>query len=425
MTTAITIRGLNKDYGKFRALDGLDLDLDGGRIVGLLGENGCGKTTLLKVLAGALTRYDGDVRIHGHRPGPESKAMVSFLPDASFLPDTSTLDGCIRRYRDFFADFDEDHARELIGFFSRRRLHAVRPGPAQRRGRRPARRARQVHRRALPGGLPMIRTLFRNELRDTWRWLLALTGGAVLIVGMLTVVAAWLPQPLSSVSAGTAVVGAFAFPYAVCLLISLHYYRSAFSKTGYFTAAIPARGSTIFLVKGAYAYVVAAIGGVITIGLALLSGLAFHLAGGGTVDEATVFLRQGWGMLAELPGWLVALVIVLLLLLPLSGIAGFFFAATVGSESWINRSGFGGVVAVWFAYYLVNQLGALAAIFLLPSLDLRTYPDVTVAFTPGLLAEAGENAAIFPLGAILWLLVAGVGAMWWAKVSYDRKLELR
>lgn len=118
MTTAITIRGLNKDYGKFRALDGLDLDLDGGRIVGLLGENGCGKTTLLKVLAGALTRYDGDVRIHGHRPGPESKAMVSFLPDASFLPDTSTLDGCIRRYRDFFADFDEDHARELIGFFS-------------------------------------------------------------------------------------------------------------------------------------------------------------------------------------------------------------------------------------------------------------------------------------------------------------------
>ena len=60
----------------------------------------------------------------------------------------------------------------------------------------------------------MIRTLFRNELRDTWRWLLALTGGAVLIVGMLTVVAAWLPQPLSSVSAGTAVVGAFAFPYA-------------------------------------------------------------------------------------------------------------------------------------------------------------------------------------------------------------------
>ena len=82
-------------------------------------------------------------------------------------------------------------------------------------------------------------------------------------------------------------------------------------------------------------------------------------------------------------------------------------------------------MAVWFAYYLVNQLGALAAIFLLPSLDLRTYPDVTVAFAPGLLAEAGENAAIFPLGAILWLLVAGVGAMWWAKVSYDRKLELR
>lgn len=115
--TAISIHGLVKNYGNFRAIDGLDLDLGSGQIVGLLGENGCGKTTLLKVLAGALTQYEGDVTIHGHRPGPESKAIVSFLPDASFLPDSATLDACIAMYRDFFADFSEEHARDLIGFF--------------------------------------------------------------------------------------------------------------------------------------------------------------------------------------------------------------------------------------------------------------------------------------------------------------------
>ncbi|SHI66979.1 ABC-2 type transport system ATP-binding protein [Tessaracoccus bendigoensis DSM 12906] len=115
--SAISIRGLTKDYGKFRAINGLDLELPPGQIVGLLGENGCGKTTLLKVLAGALTQYGGEVSIHGHRPGPESKAIVSFLPDASFLPDSATIDFCIRMYDDFFADFSREHASDLIGFF--------------------------------------------------------------------------------------------------------------------------------------------------------------------------------------------------------------------------------------------------------------------------------------------------------------------
>ncbi|WP_231979118.1 ATP-binding cassette domain-containing protein [Tessaracoccus coleopterorum] len=78
--SAIAISGLVKDYGKFRALNGLDLELGGGQIVGLLGENGCGKTTLLKVIAGALTRYQGSVLVNGSTPGPETKAQVSFLP---------------------------------------------------------------------------------------------------------------------------------------------------------------------------------------------------------------------------------------------------------------------------------------------------------------------------------------------------------
>lgn len=113
---AISVTGLIKNYGKFRAVDQLDLELAPGQIVGLMGENGCGKTTLLKVLAGALSEYEGEALIHGHAPGPESKAIVSFLPDASFLPDSASIVSCIGMYADFFTDFSREHACDLIGF---------------------------------------------------------------------------------------------------------------------------------------------------------------------------------------------------------------------------------------------------------------------------------------------------------------------
>lgn len=113
----IEVSGLTMSYGPTRALDELTMTLRPGRIVGLLGENGCGKTTLLKILAGVLSGYSGDVRIAGHAPGPESKALVSFLPDTSFLPDSARVTYCLGLYNDFFADFQLEKARDLIGFF--------------------------------------------------------------------------------------------------------------------------------------------------------------------------------------------------------------------------------------------------------------------------------------------------------------------
>lgn len=117
ITPAIEVSGLTKTFGRTRALDGVDLTLTGGRIVGLLGENGCGKTTLLKILAGVLGEYSGEVRIAGHHPGPESKALVSFMPDLSFLPRSWRGTDCLNAYRDLFADFDLDKAQELVGHF--------------------------------------------------------------------------------------------------------------------------------------------------------------------------------------------------------------------------------------------------------------------------------------------------------------------
>ena len=114
----IVVESLTKTYRGRPALDGLSLEIPPGRIVGLMGSNGSGKTTLLKILAGVLADYDGRVRIAGHDPGPETKALVSFLPDASFLASGLTAPAAIAQYRRFFADFDADKATELVRFFN-------------------------------------------------------------------------------------------------------------------------------------------------------------------------------------------------------------------------------------------------------------------------------------------------------------------
>ncbi|MDD2363485.1 MAG: ABC transporter ATP-binding protein [Saccharofermentanales bacterium] len=113
----IEIRGLSKNYGHVPALDRLNLNLDGGRIVGLAGPNGSGKTTLLRILAAFDAAYRGDVRLEGHEPGVETRKFVSFLPDKSALSDWMTADQVIDLYKTFFSDFDEGKAREMLEFF--------------------------------------------------------------------------------------------------------------------------------------------------------------------------------------------------------------------------------------------------------------------------------------------------------------------
>ena len=113
----LRIRGLRKHYRRTAALDGVDLELRPGRIVGLLGENGCGKTTLMKVLAGVIADYEGEVEILGHAPGPATKAVTAFLPDTAFLADGWSVEYCLDYCADFFADFDRAKALDLIEFF--------------------------------------------------------------------------------------------------------------------------------------------------------------------------------------------------------------------------------------------------------------------------------------------------------------------
>lgn len=113
----VHIEGLTKRYRSVAALQDFTLTLEEGHIVGLMGPNGCGKTTLLKILAGVLSDYEGSVTIDGHAPGVATKEIVSYLPDADFLNTDWTAADAIRVYSTFFADFDADKAASMVDFF--------------------------------------------------------------------------------------------------------------------------------------------------------------------------------------------------------------------------------------------------------------------------------------------------------------------
>ena len=82
MSEILTCEALTKRYEKDKtALDGVDLHVSFGRIVGLLGPNGSGKTTLIKLANGLLQPTGGSIKIAGMAPGPDTKALVSYLPD--------------------------------------------------------------------------------------------------------------------------------------------------------------------------------------------------------------------------------------------------------------------------------------------------------------------------------------------------------
>ena len=114
MDTVLNARGLTKLYGAFRALDNVDLVLPKGQIIGLLGPNGSGKTTFLKICAGLLTPKSGSIEICGKSVGPETKALVSYLPDRTYLNKRHKISKFLDMFEDFYADFDRNRAERML-----------------------------------------------------------------------------------------------------------------------------------------------------------------------------------------------------------------------------------------------------------------------------------------------------------------------
>ena len=114
MNNIVEFKNVYKKYGNTDALKGIDIKIPKGKIVGLLGPNGSGKTTMIKIMNGLLTTTEGEVLINGMKPGIETKKIVSYLPERTYLNDWMKVKDIIDFFKDFYEDFDEVKALQML-----------------------------------------------------------------------------------------------------------------------------------------------------------------------------------------------------------------------------------------------------------------------------------------------------------------------
>lgn len=114
MSTLVTCKELTKTYGKKTALNRVSLEIESGHIIGLLGPNGSGKTTFIKLLNGLLTPTSGELYVKQLPVGIESKKIISYLPDQSYLNMNHTVQEVLDYFGAFYADFDGERALRML-----------------------------------------------------------------------------------------------------------------------------------------------------------------------------------------------------------------------------------------------------------------------------------------------------------------------
>lgn len=112
--TLLECKNLTKKYDRHTALSNVSLQIDSGHIIGLLGPNGSGKTTLIKLIAGLLTPTAGEIYIKEDLIGIESKKLISYLPDHTYLNDWMKVKDIINFFDDFYDDFEPERAYDML-----------------------------------------------------------------------------------------------------------------------------------------------------------------------------------------------------------------------------------------------------------------------------------------------------------------------
>ena len=135
MEQLLNFQNLTKRYGYKTALDNIDLSLERGRIIGLLGPNGSGKTTLIKLINGLLAPSSGSIAINGFAPGPETKKIVSYLPERTYFNSWMKVTDILNFFCDFYEDFDRNRAADMLrrlGIDENERLGAMSKGTKEK-----------------------------------------------------------------------------------------------------------------------------------------------------------------------------------------------------------------------------------------------------------------------------------------------------
>jgi len=114
MSAILECKSLTKKFTTLTALSNVNLTLERGRIIGLLGPNGSGKTTMIKLINGLLVPTSGTILVDGKAPGTDTKKIVSYLPEKTYLPDWMKISDTIEFFQDFYPDFDSKRANEML-----------------------------------------------------------------------------------------------------------------------------------------------------------------------------------------------------------------------------------------------------------------------------------------------------------------------
>ena len=110
----INIKNLNKKYKNKIILDNINLDIEKGKIIGLLGPNGSGKTTLMKILLNITKEDNGEIYINNEKKSEETNKYISFLPDAPFIDKDLSINEARNYFKFFYTDFNDKKFENLI-----------------------------------------------------------------------------------------------------------------------------------------------------------------------------------------------------------------------------------------------------------------------------------------------------------------------
>ncbi len=272
----------------------------------------------------------------------------------------------------------------------------------------------------------MVTTLIKHEFLRTRTWL-AIMFGAVTLLTLVGLVMTYMPWPLiRGLGFLLTLVAVGAFLFLVQLGMTFDYWRSSYTRTGYFTQSLPIQGSTIYgakLLWGAVVTVAALVWtGVLAVPVMFAASNAFDLG----ISFALILDTLGV-VLGSAPAWMWVVMAVVFIALYVSGLAQYYFAASIGSEARLNSLGIGGPIIVWFVLYMVMQLLLFLGMIAVPLGLTGTADGSSLVITSMNFLElmaSDQDPQGMPLGFIPMTFAVTALLIWRTVVSWNKKVSL-